>query len=375
MTGALLPRVAVVMMASVFGLTYSLTAAIIALELAARGTSEATIGVNAAMHALGVLVAAPALPAIVARWNARPVLITALAANALVLAVLPVSPVWAWFPLRIVLGICAEALFATSETLTTQLSSERDRGRAMAAYMTAMSLGFAAGPGVVSVIGAGGATPWVIAVVSSLVTMALAAMPGIPRIAEGKAPPKDPRIYFRLAPLALSAAALNAAIEAAGLSFMPLYAQSLGWDESGGTRLIAILMVGAIVLQLPIGWLADTIDRRRLVVGLSALAGVGALAWPFVLHTPWLAYAVVFVWGGLLVGIYTTFLTILGSRFSGPTLVGVFATVGLAWGAGALAGPVLVGAASSVTAHALPLCAGAACLAFAVAAMLRREPT
>jgi MFS family permease len=156
---------------------------------------------------------------------------------------------------------------------------------------------------------------------------------------------------------------------------MPLYAQSLGWDESGGTRLIAILMVGAIALQLPIGWLADTVDRRRLVVGLSALAGVGALAWPFVLHTPWLAYAVVFVWGGLLVGIYTTFLTILGSRFEGPTLVGVFATVGLAWGAGALAGPVLVGAAAALTDHALPLCAGAACLAFAIAAALRREPT
>ena len=370
---SLAARAAVIGMASVFGLTYSLTASVIALDLAGRGVGEAVIGANAAMHAVGVLIAAPLLPGIVSRYGARPVVLAALLVNAVVLVALPLSPVWAWFPLRVVLGLCAEALFVMSETWTTQFSGDRDRGRAMAAYMTSMSLGFAAGPAIVSVVGAVGAAPWVIGVLCTVATAGLASLPGIPRLAMEDVPSKDPRQYLVLAPLGLASASLNSGIEAAGLSFLPLYAMGLGWGEEEATRLIATLMVGAIFLQLPIGWLADHMDRRRLVVGLATLAGVGALAWPLVLHDRMLAYGVVFVWGGLLVGIYTTFLTILGSRFTGSTLVGVYAAIGMAWGVGALVGPLLVGTAASVTVHALPLVAAAACLVFALVAARRRE--
>ena len=51
--------------AAVFGLTYSLSAALIALDLAERGAPRSLIGINAAMHALGVLAIAPVLPRVV----------------------------------------------------------------------------------------------------------------------------------------------------------------------------------------------------------------------------------------------------------------------------------------------------------------------
>jgi hypothetical protein len=61
--------------------------------------------------------------------------------------------------------------------------------------------------------------------------------------------------YLRLAPVAMAATMLNAAVETSGLSFLALYAISLGWSEPRATYLLSAMMVGAIVLQLPIGWL------------------------------------------------------------------------------------------------------------------------
>ena len=135
--------------------------------------------------------------------------------------------------------------------------------------------------------------------------------------------------------VAIAAEGLNAGIETAGLSFLPLYAIAQGWTEEGGTRLISCLMFGAILLQLPIGWLGDRMDRLRLAIALGLLAVGGALLWPLILNDPWIAYPVLFVWGGVFVGVYTLMMAVVGSRFAGTELVGIYAVMGLVWGLGA----------------------------------------
>lgn len=69
-------------------------------------------------------------------------------------------------------------------------------------------------------------------------------------------------------------------MESAGLSFLALYAMRTGWSELAGTNLVSAMMFGAIVLQLPIGWLGDRVDRLRLVAVLALLSAAGALAGP-----------------------------------------------------------------------------------------------
>jgi MFS family permease len=176
-----------------------------------------------------------------------------------------------------------------------------------------------------------------------------------------------------LAPIAIATTLLNAAVETAGLSFIVLYATGMGWSEEQGLRLVSTLMVGAIVLQLPIGWLADRVDPRRLALLLAVLSAVGALAWPWMLGQTWLAFALVFVWGGLFVGIYTVMLSIVGSRFSGGDLVGIYAVMSIAWGGGALIGPSIVGFAMQASAtYGLPYSIAIGCAAFALFMLVRR---
>jgi MFS family permease len=372
--GHLLSLAAVIATAAIFGLTYSLSAALIALDLAERGARESVIGLNAAMHAFGVLAIALVLPRLVPRIGPRRLILGALLAAAGVLALLPEMPgIWLWFPLRFVLGAASEALFTLSETWVNQLSQERTRARSMAMYIAALSVGFALGPLILSVIGTAGAAPYLVGAALALAAALLIASPKViaPVFAEGT--PGNLLRFLWLAPVAIAAEGLNAGIETAGLSFLPLYAIGQGWSEAGATRLISCLMFGAIVLQLPIGWLGDKMDRRRLVLILGLLSVGGALLWPLVMHDPWLAYPLLFVWGGVFVGIYTLMMAVVGSRYQGAELVGIYAVMGLMWGIGALLGPALAGLAMDVSAHGLPIFAALACLAFTVYAAASRS--
>ncbi|MFN7010954.1 MAG: MFS transporter [Allorhizobium sp.] len=370
----ILSRAAVISTAAMFGLTYSLSAPLIAMNMAREGASETMIGMNAAMHAVGVLITALLLPRLVARLGPRRLILLSLAASACVLVVFGLIPnIWLWFPLRLLLGMAAEALFVVSETWINALSTENTRARAMAAYTAALALGLALGPLILSLVGAEGTLPFMIGAVISLAAATLVIAPAVRAPPFEKPSSGNPLRFLRIAPVAIGAITLNAAVETAGLSFLALYAIGLGWQAEDAARLMFVMMFGAIILQLPIGWLGDMVDRGKLIIGCAVLATLGAALWPFALQSEIATYALLFVWGGVFVGIYTLTLTVVGSRFSGGDLVGIYALMGLTWGAGALVGPLLAGLSMQAGTHGLAIFAAVACGVFAVAAIFRRD--
>lgn len=370
----ILSRAAVIATAAMFGLTYSLSAPLIAMNMAREGASETLIGMNAAMHAIGVLITALLLPRLVAKLGPRRLILLSLAASACVLVVFGLIPnIWLWFPLRLLLGMAAEALFVVSETWINALSTENTRARAMAAYTAALALGLALGPLILSLVGAEGTLPFLIGAAISLCAATLVIAPAVRAPPFEKPSSGNPLRFLRLAPVAIGAITLNAAVETAGLSFLALYAIGLGWQAEDAARLMFVMMFGAIILQLPIGWLGDMVDRGKLIIGCAVLATLGAALWPFALQSEIATYALLFVWGGVFVGIYTLTLTVVGSRFSGGDLVGIYALMGLTWGAGALVGPLLAGLSMQTGTHGLAIFAAVACGLFAVATIMRRD--
>lgn len=360
-------RAGLIATAAAFGLTYGLSAPLIALELHERGVSDLLIGANAAMHAVGVLLIAPRLPRLIARLGLSRVAKLALVISALTLSAFPFAIfLWLWFALRLVLGMASESLFVISESWLSASTDDRLRARTMGIYVAAMSGGIALGPAILAVAGRSGALPFFLGTLLALLAFAILTVMR-PREVTMPAPTQGGmRHYFAIAPIAVAAAALNAAIESAGLAFLPLYAINLGWSESRGTLLLTVLLVGAILLQIPVGWLGDRFDRNRLVQGFALVAGIGALAWPAALSHPWLAWPILFFWGGCFVGIYTLVLTYVGERFHGAELTGVFGVMSVAWGVGSLAGPILGGAAMHLAQHGLPWFAASMCLLFVV---------
>ena len=58
--------------------------------------------------------------------------------------------------------MASEVLFVLSETWINNLSGDRTRARTIAIYTTSLSLGFAAGPLILSIVGSDRSTPYLV---------------------------------------------------------------------------------------------------------------------------------------------------------------------------------------------------------------------
>jgi MFS family permease len=91
--------------------------------------------------------------------------------------------------------------------------------------------------------------------------------------------------------------------------------------------------------------LADRFDRRRLLILCGSAGVAGAVLTPFAIHTPALMYALLFFWGGIIMGIYTIGLTLVGERFKGGELASANAAYVMLYAAGLFCGPMVGGVA------------------------------
>ena len=76
------------------------------------------------------------------------------------------------------------------------------------------------------------------------------------------------------------------------------------------------------------------------VIGLAGALSLVVLPMPLPL-----VFGVLFLWGGIAAGIYPVALSMAGDRFRGAELVAVNAAIIMAYGLGALIGPLLGGIA------------------------------
>ena len=358
--------IAVIFSVTVFSLTYGLSSPLIAFKLLNAGMSESAIGVNAAMHAVGVFLIAPFLPALFRRYRPLTLIVVSLCAITVIFMLFGVVSFPMWFLLRMGLGLFSEIIMVQTETWLNGSTVERARGKVLALYTAGMSLGFATGPLILAWTGSDGNLAFYVASVLAALAIVFIFTSGMPRVEGHEEKPETLGNSLKLAALPIMATVLNAAVEVLGMNFLSLYAIKLGWSESASALLISVLMFGAILLQLPIGWLADRVDRLKLMTTLAFIAAALAFVWPHILAFHLLSYVMLFIWGGIFVGIYTVAITWVGERFNGGQLAGIYAAMSVAWGAGALAGPLLGGFAMTFALHGLPWLTGALCLVFAL---------
>jgi len=353
--------ISVIFSVTVFSLTYGLSSPLIAFKLLNAGMSESAIGVNAAMHAVGVFLIAPFLPALFRRYRPLTLIVVSLCAITVIFMLFGVVSFPMWFLLRMGLGVFSEIIMVQTETWLNGSTVERARGKVLALYTAGMSLGFATGPLILAWTGSDGNLAFYVASVLAALAIVFIFTSGMPRVEGHEAKPETLGNSLKLAALPIMATVLNAAVEVLGMNFLSLYAIKLGWSESASALLISVLMFGAILLQLPIGWLADRVDRLKLMTTLAFIAAALAFVWPHILAFHLLSYVMLFIWGGIFVGIYTVAITWVGERFNGGQLAGIYAAMSVAWGAGALAGPLLGGFAMTFSLHGLPWLTGALC--------------
>jgi MFS family permease len=335
-----------ILLVALVGVGLSLTVPLLSLEMERMGVSGALIGLNTAIAGLASIIAVPFVPRLAARIGVGRMLAAAiLTVIVSLLSFRLIFDFWAWFPLRFVFSAALGALFVLSEYWIATLAPPERRGLVMGVYGSVLALGFAAGPAVLASVGTSGWAPYV----AGAVLIAFAALPLV--LARGLLPvldeaPKRPISGYVLAlPIATFAGLAFGAVETGGFAILPIYGLRIGFDAEGAALLVSVIALGNVLLQIPLGLLADKVNKGALLLVIASLSAIGAALLPVFAGQGLPFQIMLFLWGGVVGGLYAVGLAHLASRFSGPDLAGANAAFVMLYNAGVTIGPPVVGGA------------------------------
>ena len=331
---------------AVASLAHGLTMPLLSLVLSHQGVDETLIGLNTGAYFIAVFAVAPLASRLMrVRGPALLMLWSILATAALLVALRAFPNVWVWFPLRFALGMAASFLWIAGEAWVNHAAAETHRGRIIAIFGVVVSAGFALGPMILSITGTEGWAPFLItAALLLFAAVVLAGALGSAPKLMGKASGSLAR-YVLLAPVAMFGYFVFAAGDTVLLTFLPIYAVGIGLAEADAVRLLAVLAIGSMALQYPIGWLADRVSNYALAAVMSAVLLVGSIALLWALPHTIVSIVFMFFYGGALGGLYTMSLVLLGRRFKGAELSAASAMLAVMFCIGAFIWPAAGGAA------------------------------
>lgn len=282
----------------------------------AIGLSKAAVGVAIATFSIAALIARPVVGWTTDRFGRRVALLAGGGLTVLaLLAHLPVADLAGFIVARSLLGIGEGFWLVAALAAAADLAPEGRRGESLSLLSLTLYLGLAIGPGLAeALLAATGSLPTVWIVTAGIAAVALGLAFVTPETAPGRAgSPDDADGAVRIRPRLVHPAGvfpglvifLGLAGMAYFLSFLPLYARSIGLEGAGlplaeyGLIVVVLRLVGA---RLP-----DRFGPVRL--SGSALAGSAAglaviAAWPtlagLLVGTALFAFGVAFIMPALL---------------------------------------------------------------------------
>jgi MFS family permease len=361
--------------AAVAGVASGMTWPVLAIILDRQGNDGTLIALSSASQSVAVFVVLPLAPRLLARWGFVRTTAAGIAGAVAMLLALPLVPnIYAWMPIRFLLGASTVVFYTACEIWVNRLAAEESRGRTIGIFGFLWSGGFAAGPLMAAWTGTEGWAPFI-------ATAALMSAAALPLLYAAEPPAAADEVtpgffgfarYVGLAPGLLIAFLLLGALDYTNDAFLALYGLHHGLDQPAALALLTALLAGYTVAHLPCGWLADRVDRRRLLLAMTALAAAIYLAVPAAIGSVWLAWPVLFLAGCALSGIWTAAIVLLGQRLAGAELSSAYVAGGILYGIGSIAGPLLTGLIADRTSLAtVPLVLAGFCIVYLPVGLMR----
>lgn len=353
---------AMMVCAFIAGVSFGVFVSMLSVILETWGVSSTVIGWNAAMPVLGIIVASPFLPAVLRRLGTLRAIFAGIAIEIVALLLLPTFPdVGAWFVIRFLAGLGIAAQWVISETWVNTVAEEKHRGLTIGMFAGLLGGGFAIGPLIIVAVGIEGFTPFLIGAALALASALplLFARKVAPRIEIERA--KNLRWALKFAPVIMIIAVISGLGDEAIFALLPVYGIHAGLAQDDAIFMLTVFVAGTVILQIPIGWLADRIGRRIMLLFCATIGFIGPVVLPFVLANTAQLYVTLFFWGGTVWGVYGLAITLLGERFRPSELTQASALFVMIYSAGSLIGPPIGGGAMDLwDPHGLPAVVGGA---------------
>ncbi|TGD45209.1 MFS transporter [Pseudotabrizicola sediminis] len=261
-----------------------------------------------------------------------------------VLILYAAAPDWmAWAALRVLIGFSFSGVYIATESWLNNASTNENRGQALSLYLIVQMIGIIAAQLLLNV---GDPSGYILFVIPS-VLVSLAFTPILlsasPAPAFESTKPMSFRRLYEASPLGCVGMFLLGGVFSAQFGMAAVWGTQAGLSIADLTIFVSAIYVGGLVLQYPIGWLSDRIDRRIVVLWLAVLGAV-VLMIPVIFDPPfWVLVGVGAVCGGVSNPLYSLLLAYVNDYLDKTDMAAASAGLMFINGLGAISGPVITG--------------------------------
>ncbi len=244
---------------------------------------------------------------------------------------------------RVMIGFCFSGVYVTAESWLNDAADNENRGKALSLYMMVMTLGFVGAQGLLLVGNPSDYLPFVIASIAVSISFAPILLSISPTPMFETAKPMSLKELRDASPLGAVGMFLLGGAFSAQVGMSAVLATNVGLSIAQTSAFVSSFYVGALVLQFPIGWMSDRMDRRLVIMiaaGIGACAGFVSMMQP---ENYLMLLGAGFVIGGMTTPLYSLLIAHSNDFLSHEEMPAASGGLVFINGLGAVAGPLVTG--------------------------------
>ncbi|MGC3936955.1 MFS transporter [Roseobacter sp. EG26] len=253
------------------------------------------------------------------------------------------TEVWVWTLGRVLIGFCFSAVYVTAESWLNNAATNENRGQALSLYMIVQTAGIVLSQALLLTADPSGYVLFVIpsVLVSIAVTPILLSISPTPAFEATK--PMSLRELAGYSPMGCVGMFLLGGIFSAQFGMASVFGAKAGLSVAQISTFVAMFFVGAVLLQYPIGWISDRMDRRFLILIVSAVGVAGSVLGLLLGGEFTLLLASAFVVGGMSNPLYSLLIAHTNDFLEHEDMAAASGGLIFINGLGAILGPIITG--------------------------------
>lgn len=248
-----------------------------------------------------------------------------------------------WSVGRLVIGFCYCGVYITAESWLNNSVDNEKRGQALSLYMIVQMVGIVSAQGVLALGNPNGYSLFII--ISILVSISFA--PILLSISPAPAFERTKLMtlsrLFTSSPLACVGMFLLGGVFSAQFGMSAVFGAQIGLSLSQISLFVASFYIGAMIFQYPVGWVSDKMDRRLLILLISAASATGSASAYFAGGYFFALVFAAFLVGGLTNPLYSLLIAHANDFIEYEDMASAAAGLLFVNGVGAVSGPIIIG--------------------------------
>ena len=249
----------------------------------------------------------------------------------------------AWALGRVVIGFCFSGVYVTAESWLNNSADNTNRGKALSVYMIVQMFGIVSAQVLLAMGDVSGYALFIVSSVLVSISFAPILLSISPTPAFETAKPMPLKTLIKISPLGCFGMFLLGGVFSAQFGMSAVYGVAAGLTIVQISLFVSSIYVGALLMQYPIGWFSDRVDRRLVILIVASLGGVMSLvAFSFDQYFSALLVAA-FIIGGTSNPLYSLLIAYTNDYLEADDMASAAGGLIFINGMGAIAGPLVTG--------------------------------